>query len=129
MDDCSNDDLHFIVHLLLYGTKIILLDTDLTEIPDISTQQNIIKEVAIYNENFIQENNHRYTIIYTSQDTAFSTTQKYLKWVILKLLTSDSQEIPSMQSVARAILQPSVWKLHPKERKRLLDEFYLDREL
>ena len=50
VDDCSNDDLYFIVHLLLYGTKIILLDTNLTEISDISTQQNIIKEVAIYNE-------------------------------------------------------------------------------
>ena len=132
VDDCSNDDLHFIVHLLLYGTKIILLDTDLTEIPDISTQQNIIKEVAIYNEKLhpreqSQVHDHLH-ILKTLLFQPHKIVPQMGRFEVVNL--RDSQEIPSMQSVTSSdSVQPSVWKLHPKEQKRLLDEFYLDREL
>ena len=132
VDDCSNDDLHFIVHLLLYGTKIILLDTDLTEIPDISTQQNIIKEVAIYNEKLHpREQSQVHDHLHILKTLLFQPHKIVPQMGCFGVVNlRDSQEIPSMRSVTSSdSVQPSVWKLHPKEQKRLLDEFYLDREL
>ena len=132
VDDCSNDDLHFIIHLLLYGTKIILVDTDLTEISDISIQQNIIKEVAIYNEKLHpREQSQVHDHLHILKTLLFQPQKIVPKMGGFEVVNiRESLEVPTTQSVTSSdSIQPSVWKLHPTDRKRLLDDFYLDRDL
>ena len=132
VDDCSNDDLYFIIHLLLYGTKIILVDTDLTEISDMSTEQNIIKEVAIYHEKLQnREQSQIHDHLHILKTLLFQPHKIVPNMGCFEVVNlQDSQELCINQNVISSdSIQPSIWKLHPKERRRLLSEFYLDREL
>jgi hypothetical protein len=147
VDDCSDDDLLFIIHIILYGTKIILTDIDLTDLDltnldltDISIHPNLIKDIVIYNEKLHpKEQSQVHDKLHILRSLLFQPHKIVPKlgyFEIVSIHTSSS--IPVHDSLHKSseqnttsndAIQPSIWKLHATDMERMLHDFYLDRDL
>ena len=144
--DCTDDELYFIIHILVYGTKIILTDIDLVhEYEQVSEgehqeikKQNLIKDIAIYNEKIdprehrnVQDNLHILKML-LFQPNKIVPNLGGLTQVSNSALHCDQRFVSSEENTEHdsSDSQPEViWRLYPTVIERILSEFSLDREL
>lgn len=134
IDDCNDDELYFIIHLLLYGTKIILSDINIAEIDHLDKKQNLIKDIALFAEKLSKKELHQVDdslrLLKTLLFHPHKIVPKLGEFSILNN-TNFSEDEQANQNINQSEddIGLSVWKLHPVVVNRLLQEFYLEREL